>query len=894
MYQLLRPTAYEPDPDFAPWEEDLHVIAFSEQWRTQLLQLDRLRHPKRDRPFTPHVKQLNALLRAMAPGVVATGRHAGTNSEVPWIYALSPVPEDVVAPLVTAWVLGGYADEERAIEVLGAMYDTVPAWTTDRVQLGSAALSSGGTAVPERRLYSLVPDVLAARLAARRYRPAGLDRDIRFRVVDRDQGTQLVSWPPQRYAAKGREWFYSASITITLHTAPFRPGYRVHVESGIRRWTTNSAIDVFGSQPVGVMLDVPLPWAEATNMRAARLITHQIGYRRDLRRVDWLRYSPAHLLPDLDIMRTFPDAMDIIREPRTWLEGRDAVAAGVIHRNGRTDHEVEAGFFPGERALLDGWVEEGLRPLLRRAPDLERTLETHKPQLFKKPPKSADSEVQTAATQTIAAARREALAACLAGKPLNIDILWQFSTTRKQLLAALADVLGFPARTDHDQHDQEWHFRGLHIRIRSAELGKLGAALDLSRRGGLTAAATLGEGIRARQAAVAERFESNPDGTSITFAEINPKKLYPDDSDPKFALRLGFAATGRLTKFLVAEKTAGEIPPDKLRWTVLDGLRQLGAVTVPDRRVGAAIPEDLQYVALWVVRRRRGGPTRTAGEQLVAVRMRPGDDPHPITGWDEDRKDWVPYPQLLLKLARQVEVVAADDDNRHGHQERTPQEQREDIERHIRNILFRIRAEPTLLLGNAANLRSSWQWLSNGSLTIDQLGFGGDEPQRVAVYGPDLRFVLTRDSAGRGEVPQWYAPSHGERSAGLTTGLWRETDGLADNRVFVSLTDKPHTAKQPNGTMKLGPHPDWPKGPSVHAWNPQYLELLVVGCLSEKALADAGRDGIEPDQPSSWAAVAHQLRFHDDYVPLARPLPMHLAKLAEDYVLPVPPEEAEG
>jgi hypothetical protein len=34
------------------------------------------------------------------------------------------------------------------------------------------------------------------------------------------------------------------------------------------------------------------------------------------------------------------------------------------------------------------------------------------------------------------------------------------------------------------------------------------------------------------------------------------------------------------------------------------------------------------------------------------------------------------------------------------------------------------------------------------------------------------------------------------------------------------------------------------------------------------------------------ATIAHQLRSHDDYVPLTTPLPMHVARLAADYVLP--------
>lgn len=45
-----------------------------------------------------------------------------------------------------------------------------------------------------------------------------------------------------------------------------------------------------------------------------------------------------------------------------------------------------------------------------------------------------------------------------------------------------------------------------------------------------------------------------------------------------------------------------------------------------------------------------------------------------------------------------------------------------------------------------------------------------------------------------------------------------------------------------------------------------------------------------------FAAAAHQLRLHDEYHPLSRPLPLQLAKLAAEYFLPlaVAPAPAAG
>jgi hypothetical protein len=55
---------------------------------------------------------------------------------------------------------------------------------------------------------------------------------------------------------------------------------------------------------------------------------------------------------------------------------------------------------------------------------------------------------------------------------------------------------------------------------------------------------------------------------------------------------------------------------------------------------------------------------------------------------------------------------------------------------------------------------------------------------------------------------------------------------------------------------------------------------------AENSVAEAGRADVMPDAPVTWVTTAHQSRSHDDFTPLATPLPMHLARLAADYVLP--------
>jgi hypothetical protein len=287
-----------------------------------------------------------------------------------------------------------------------------------------------------------------------------------------------------------------------------------------------------------------------------------------------------------------------------------------------------------------------------------------------------------------------------------------------------------------------------------------------------------------------------------------------------------------------------------------------------------------------MVRRSVAGTARRAARRLIAIRLRPDEEKFPVCGWDENKCEWVPYPRLLLTLAGDTESGDIRAEPVSVEEEGSVNEQlRRAIQQRIRTLLFEIRDRPTLLLVNSGNLRNAWPSLSNGRLVKDTLQFGEDRRQRIAAYGADLRLVLIRDRNSREETAQWYALGGAE--PGFASGLWAAKNAGPDNRVFISTTDAPpilRTLKR--GLRKLIPDSQWPGAPSKTAWNPQALELAVLGCLSQEALGDAQRDQPTADDPAAWAAIAHQSRFHDDHQPLSHPLAQHLAMLAEEYLLP--------
>lgn len=900
MYPLIRAAAYEIDPAYGPWTEDHHVLRFGDSLQTHLMDLYRTRSRRRrqdvQQQVTLPIRGLNSLLRAAAPGVVAIGRGAAADPDLPWIHALESVPADVVVPLLATWVTGwsrGYEDDEDSetqeelLDVSDLIEAELPHWLVESVDLGATTTSAAGTAEPSRRLFSMLPEWIAARLATREFR-VGSSR-LAFRIASRDQGAEMVSWPPQRYVSGRQTSYYSARITITVQTVPFTGSFRIHVATGIRRWATGAEARPQRLRGATVFLDAPLPWLDGDG-RTNRLIENSIGYHLRLGRTAWRRHSIVDLLPELDVMHAYPAPEDLLASPERWINGREGIAAGIVYSTAMGKHRVKAGLMPLERAELDAWVEEGLRPMLRRVPDLQRVTRLTRPVLLPGPGSIKDETKRAEVDERRCRARRETLTASLAGDPLEIEILWQSTEVLNELVASLPRLLGLPPAVKSGRSGWRWQFEGLDIRLQAKKLGRLGEGMKLPKSNKGSRATALASAISIRRAAVAKRLGRSSGAVALAIVEIGGESRFSaSGSDPKHALRLGCADTGRVSQFINIPEDSSTDTAHRSKWTWLDALRQLGAVVPPECKAGPTIPKDLQYVALWLVRHTGKGPTWRSARRLVALRVRPQDKTHPVCGWDDVRQEWVPYPQLLLALARDGAPVR-DEDVAFGPQPsaafrfRTEREWQDDSERRIRTMLFGLRGRPTLLLASTGNLRQCWPRLGNAFVAKDMLSFGGGPDQRLATYGQDLRFVLARDDNGRDEVPEWYAHD-GEGEVGFGAGVWGLTE--ADSRVFASTTDKPPTSGQAKGVRKLLSTETSRVRPTVNGWNPRYLELTVLGCLSEKALADVGREGDTPDNPVDWAALVHQLRLHNDYAPLARPLPLHLARLAGQYVLPL-------
>jgi hypothetical protein len=877
-YQFIRPCAFVPDAE--SFTEEFHTLSLPRAWRDELLKLYRTGKYNPDRIRQVPIKGFGRLLRAVAPELVVMNRDLTIDDADPTLYATTPFPEGVLGALVNTWALDLQPAPEMYVPVRETLEWLRPeelTWQHDRVDLLERTLSQGGTAMPADRLYRLLPEMLARRIAQLPpYEFEGVRLPFRQAPATTRGAAELVSWPPQEHRTmRGkRVWHFSIYLRVSLQTEPFDPMPRIHLETGVRRWETNRKVFLPQGDTVSVYLAADAPWLlDAPQPHTQRFAEGKLCWDRSLKGVGWSAGGPERMLRRLTFNRDFPDPEILRKEPGQWLEGTGGVTAAVVHSTMMNAHGVGPGLMPRDRAPLTEWAAQALTPEFRRVPDLRRSTLDKNPLNGPKRGKNKPAETDDGSSDT-ARARRSQLARLLDEPVLIVDMLIQTTAVREAIVAAAMDDLGLDATPENsvvngDCETHAWQTAELELQLRLRPLGAIGAGLTIDdhtpvNRDQWDAA------VAARRLVVSDHMAGLGPGARLALAEIGrPTDFAGSAADPKLALRLGFADAQMVSQFLQRPLAPGDDGYDeesddvahraKAAWQ--DGLRQIGLSTLPAHSLGDDIPEDLQYLAFWAIRKNRSGQTRHAHFLPVAVLMRP-ELPGALASMPGLGK-WIPYADLLQQIGQ--------DGTRQ--ESWTRQARKAAVAQFIRWMLNSLCSRPTLLLTHAQNGRESWPWLTNSASEKDKVKLGETDPQRLRLFGPGLRHVRVRDSAS-GETAQWFAPNEKTGIHGLSEGVWVPAGAGLSNRVFGSITAKPDTAKNSAvSASKLVPGANGRTAAGQNAWNPVLLELAVLGL----------QDG---DVPETWAALTHQLRITADHRnPLKLPLPLHLASLIAEYVL---------
>ncbi|MBQ0928626.1 pPIWI_RE module domain-containing protein [Saccharopolyspora endophytica] len=919
----IQPAAFVPDSSRGPFETELHTLAFPPAWREPVLELFKSSksEARRDRIKEIPIRSLNSLLRTVAPDLVAVDANASFTPDHPWLYSRSDYPPRALARLVRAWLrdmapgeegFHAYRDTARKLD-----FDELR-WQPERVDLLEHELSPGGTCVPAQRLYRVLPEVLADRIAAQPpYEFCG--EHVRFHRVAVDaraSGAELMSWPPLEHTTKVKEanherygsqrtWYYSAVITLSLRTVPFSPIPHIHVSTSIRRWVSGQ-VSMSGRQRVSAYLLTTKPFlAETPDLDTidtppppGRFAVAQFAWKPHTGQIEWSQGGTEGMLANVGAIEELPGADIFAKEPDTWIHGRDGLFGAASHHTQMGWHGIGAGLMPAERRRLTEWAGAALAPEFVPAPPLTRSpikqrnpsnLLTSKVPVPKPSRNNATDPEKLETEQKIAAAqaqndiieldnavlRRQYTARALDGGDLTAVLLYQSEHMRDQLITAAEANLGLADyREESGPEVWTWASPDLRVRIHARELGSLGAPLgtDKAPQKGKEHDGAMSARRSALSSYLRDLAADLRETTNVAFVELDGRESFRQRrTDPKFAIRLGCADAGMVSQFLTPGQPTD--PDDDAAFRVeaawADGLRQLGMRFLPEHTLSNdTIPDELNQVAFWLVKHQAAGTMGHAQFTPVAILIRPGRQT--ILGRTPDTNGWVPYPQLLIALTGQIrpdDLATAD-------------QQTKATAIFVKNTLYTLRSEPTLVVTHARNTRSRWPWLTNSGLLPNRIQLGNGPAQRLRLFGPKLRIARIAGS-DRNETPQSWAPKTdkaGRASAGISKGLWKPTDRDDQNRIFYSTSDKPGTHTLSVDSTKLTHTITAADKPEIHpdknAWNPELLQIAMVG------FPDA-------TEAEHWAMFLHQQRFAEDYRnALGLPLILHLAELTDHYGLP--------
>lgn len=875
-YNRIQPLAFRISPEVTSLPTSLYSLWVPAHWKDLFLRLQTEKGSRAVERTSVPSRDLSRAMRALVPDLVAIEPNAWHKGDRPWLYAAEPVNPQALFLIVRNWahIAFSHISEARLQGELAPMQASDLQWRQERINLASWSETPNGTAQPESpNAFHLLPEVLAARLSKEGVVLNVGEPPLQFRrapIVPGSKGAELVSWPPRALADRRGDWLFSVVARLTVQTVPFQPFPVVHCDLSIRRWV-NRRLYLPAGKDTSVFLLTQAPWVEGLHhsssfqvapMRWRGVPAAERAAGDPPCRVVW----ESHLTSLVNQLRHpapgFPDPGELCADPAAALTPFGEQCAAIVFRNGMTpEHRVQPGLPPEDRRALMLALADCLAPELMVLDAPERVLR-RKARVAKNPFFPAPTRTGSAADEAVPGIECRAAIVRSIGPRLAVEIRSQESRVFQALETAVREVLGIDSAVQFPFTCPE---SGLIVQLNVEPLGAIGDGLPLpdtqtSQREALHQAIR----DRVRQIAAITEPASVPTATLIEISSAEAFSSSRGEGDPKHAIRKGYAAMGRISQFITSNSV--DNLAHRAKSSVLDALRQLGVQPALPQASRLGLPEDLNCVGLWLIKNyRKSSSTRM--QRMLPVMVRVDLRTHEVQATAAGMECWLPYSQVLRAIA-QEEVPGIEN----------ARQARPFIQSLLRQDLLSL--GNTLLLCHAQNIRGAWPWLGNGKITPDQLGMGEDSPRPISDW-PGLRMIRVRCDDSN-ETPEWYA-SDGS-SVGFPGGLFKVND-----RVYFSTHGKPKQMK--TLSTRVSKLSTWansagksrPSTPQVHTWNSRILEMTVASLQPE----DEGK-------AADWAYLTHLLRdaagHFDERTML--PLPLHLAKLMDEYVLPITPEDA--
>jgi len=923
-YNQLRPLAFHLDQGAVATRKEFHAYPFwtldlPEELKQVLLRSIAKANNRSIEKVSLPMHVLNSAARMLIPGLLAIEKYAGRMDTQPWLYGsaspgeMYPASAEAILLLVRSWIrtaLPATVPQETRQALAQQVTTNMFAWQRETMDIAHWQCAPNGTASPyekgtARNGFVLWPDLIAAKFAQTQI-PWGYHR-LAFKRVPLgpgQRGVELVSWPPLEETVKKKVWPYSVLLTLTLQTVPFQDFPVLHCDIGVRRWA-GPKVYLKGGVETSIYLLDQVPWIQGLPQNQSFQVAP----------VKWGKVSTptgtgghkgpqliwgsqlVPLLEDLHIEKNhFPDPQELADNPLHFIQqGHGPIpkpSAAIVYRNGlKPQHEMGTGFMPGDRRPFAEAISALLQPEFQFIPPYERRkysvsipqnpfFEGKKKNQLEQieemdEPEDLEIEGEMSDAPLVGSVIERLKAVAAKTSSLKIIIRYQSEEVLQAIKKAIDESLGYSITF---ASGVSWSSYGVTIVVETQPLGEIGERLAIKSGNYTTLSDRQREAMNLRATKLAAQIPATKECIGVLIELDNEDKF--DDDDPKHALRIGFGRKGYLTQFItpmpdstnLSEREKEQIVTqlkERARAAVRDLLRQFGVIgllpAIPaaskvGRRQGSplAIPDPLHYLGIWLIKlSEKGSPTHIY--QNIPVLLHMASNAWGIEVLAPGWPDWLPYNQALLTLLTRPLTRSLASKEIH-------QFWLETLDRCLPAF------GDTLLFGHAQNVRTVWKWFGNEHITREL-------PKELEMYN---RLRIVRLRTGDHEIPEWYARND-KNEYGFTKGVF----ALSNNtQVFACLQEKPVTAQTSPQASRVLSRVKFDKRtqeekvykpiPNVRAWNPGICEM-TVSCAN-------------PNDALMCAAVTNELRYHfasHFRSPTVYPIPLHLASLLDEYVLPL-------
>ena len=798
----------------------LHLAAMPEKW-------DRLFEsiwPARSAwKRTIPYGSLGDVLRLLFPEIAFIERMNTPRMTEKWLAVWEIPAGDPFISTIRAWVRSeaGNRDFDEAVEQI--QWEDIE-WTERKLAFDYGA-NENGTPALDSALYDALPALLCAELSSKSIEVGG--RPLHLRRAYSGRESTLVSWPPDDDG-----WSYV--VTPKLLTLAGCQDIFLSLRSSIRRWESTPLEGESGynrlsaRNDTSVYIEMPDHWfAGSRHSHKHSLVTIPIRLR-GVEINGELNWQPEwsnkveQVIAGLAVDPGLPTAAELASAPEMFLN-RELGKIGIIVPSGSTNHKVTTGVpLPDRRDIFNGLAAH-LAPWGFQRPNSLRRVTVS---ALRRSPLRSLKYSEMPGDEIVKSVRQS-----LKKDRLQFEILFQTEATRAALRREIWKRLLYGSDIREPDSDRAV-IEGVDVELTCRPLGALGSALPDS-------------GRRSEE----ERFRDikellcDADGPVANIVELQDADYFARHRgrDPKTTLRRGLAETGRLSQFITPPPNGTDIDDNRVASAVADMLRQLGALpgtpfdTMPKT---ANLPAEIQALGVWIFGNNIPMLVHLASQRQIQKGGRRLQVMLPI---GVRGGEWFSYPEALLKISQgDIEGV-----------------RRDQVRSVLRNML-RVFADdpvtrdvPLLMLCDAVNIRKAWWELNNNSLSLESM-----ESMPWNIGGLQPRVARICDSGY--QVSQWL-----DRSLQWRSGLFE----APSVRTYMSLAEKPVTLKASNPRKSKRDAP---------------FDFHALTDWKEIVLAQL-HDG---DNPDSWAYVVHRLRdmaSHYDEA-LSLPLPLYLARLAEEYI----------